>query len=250
LEHEDGRLSFRTVDVSVDRQAGKTTGVILPVAAHRMLAAPGSLLTWTTASRLSGRRKLLKVWAPLIKASPLRDQFRVTKGTGTESLECRNDSALFLLSGDEASGHGDSIDTAFLDECWSLSEGSEQAVRPAMAARPNAQLWRFSTAGTVRSVWWRSIVEAGRTAAALGVSEGSCFIEWAAAAGIDLTDEALWPSYMPALGRTIDVATVRADQASMGLAEWARAYANRWPDEDDSGGWDVISKDVWEASRL
>jgi hypothetical protein len=49
----------------------------------------------------------------------------VTKGTGSESLECSNGSVLLLLSGDEASGHGDSIDLAFLDEAWSLTEASE-----------------------------------------------------------------------------------------------------------------------------
>jgi hypothetical protein len=25
---------------------------------------------------------------------------------------------------------------------------------------------------------------------------------------------------------------------------------NQWEDEVDDGGWEVISKDVWEASRL
>jgi phage terminase large subunit-like protein len=176
--------------------------------------------------------------------------FRVTKGTGTESLECRNDSALFLLSGDEASGHGDTTDGAFLDECWSLSEDAESAVRPTMATRPNAQLWRFSTAGTRRSAYWRSIVENGRAAASLGLTEGGCFVEWAATTGIDVTDPATWCSFMPALSRSIDPATVAADLASMGLPEWSRAYANRWPDESEDGGWQVISRDVWEASRL
>ena len=31
------------------------------------------------------------------------------------------------------------------------------------------------------------------------------------------------------------------------LAEWRRAYANQW---DDDGGSEVISRDLWEASRL
>jgi phage terminase large subunit-like protein len=249
LEHEAGRLAHRTVDVSVDRQAGKSH-LVLCVAVWRMLAVPGSLLTYTSASRLAARRKLLRVWWPLVKRSPLADRFRVTRGTGSESLECRNDSALILLSGDEASGHGDSIDAAFLDECWSLSEASEQAVRPAMLARPNAQLWRLSTAGTRRSVWWRQVIEAGRTAAALGVTEGSCFVEWAAAAELDVTDPATWATFMPALGRSISPETVAADLASMPLADWRRACCNQWPDETGEDGWAVIGRDVWEASRL
>jgi phage terminase large subunit-like protein len=249
MEHEGGRLAYREVDLSIDRQAGKST-LVLAVAVRRMLAAPNRWLTYTSASRLAARRKLLRVWWPLIARSPLRDMFHVTKGTGTESLECSNGSTLVLLSGDESSGHGDSIDTSFLDEAWSLTEASEQAVRPAMAARPNGQLWVVSTAGTRKSTYWRSKVDGGRTAAELGVTEGTCFIEWAAFADLDVTDPATWSTFMPALGRTIDPATVAADLGSMKLPEWRRAYANQWPDEVDDGGWSVIPRDTWEAARL
>jgi phage terminase large subunit-like protein len=204
----------------------------------------------TSASRLSARRKLLKVWWPLIQRSPLRDKFTVTKGTGSETLACVNGSVLVLLSGDASSGHGDTIDTAFLDEAWNLTEAAEQAVRPAMAARANGQLWVVSTAGTSRSAYWRSKVDAGRTAAALGVAEGLCFVEWAAAAAADVTDPGTWSGFMPALGRTIQPATVAADLASMPLPEWRRAYANVWDDEVDDGGWAVISRETWMAGAL
>jgi phage terminase large subunit-like protein len=249
LEHDDGRPAHREVDVSIDRQTGKST-LILAVAVHRMLTRPGSWLTYTSASRLAARRKLLKVWWPLIRRSPLRDRFTVTKGTGSESLECHNGSVLLLLSGDEASGHGDSIDLAFLDEAWSLTEASEQAVRPAMAARPDGQLWVMSTAGTRRSAYWRSKVDAGRTTAELGRTEGTCFVEWAASPDTDVTDSATWPGFMPALGRTISAETVAADLASMSLREWRRAYANQWDDEVDDDGWRVIPRDVWMAGAL
>jgi phage terminase large subunit-like protein len=248
MEHEGGRLVYREVDLSIDRQAGKST-LILAVAVRRMLAAPNRWLTYTSASRVAARRKLLKVWWPLIQRSPLRDMFTVTKGTGSESLECSNGSILLLLSGEESSGHGDSIDTSFLDEAWSLTEASEQAVRPAMAARPNGQLWVVSTAGTRKSAYWRAKVDGGRTAASLGVAEGTCFVEWAAPAEVDVTDPGTWPGFMPALGRTISPETVAADLASMPLGEWRRAYANQWPDESDEG-WSVIPKDLWQAARL
>jgi phage terminase large subunit-like protein len=248
MEHEDGHLAYREVDLSIDRQAGKST-LVLAVAVRRMLARPGAWLTYTSASRLAARRKLLKVWWPLIARSPLRHRFTVTKGTGSETLECSNGSVLVLLSGDETSGHGDSIDTAFLDEAWSLTEASEQAVRPAMAARANGQLLVVSTAGTRKSTYWRSKVDGGRTAAAVGVTEGTCFCEWAASPEIDVTDRSTWSGFMPALGRTISVETVAADLASMRLGQWRRAYANQWPDESDEG-WAVIPADVWQAAQL
>jgi phage terminase large subunit-like protein len=248
MEHEAGRLVHREIDLSIDRQAGKST-LFLAAIVHRMLWRPGQWLTYTTASRLAGRRKLLRVWWPVIRSSPLGEMFNVTRGTGSETLECVNGSTLVLLSGDEASGHGDSIDASFLDEGWSLTEAAEQAVRPAMATRPHGQLWIASTAGTAKSTYWRAKVDAGRTAAELGEVDGPCFVEWAAAPDVDVTDPATWPSFMPALGRTIQPETVAADLATMGLAEWQRAYCNRWNDESLEG-WKLIPRDVWAASRL
>jgi phage terminase large subunit-like protein len=248
MEHEAGRLVHREIDLSIDRQAGKST-LFLAAIVHRMLWRPGQWLTYTTASRLAGRRKLLRVWWPVIRSSPLGEMFNVTRGTGSETLECVNGSTLVLLSGDEASGHGDSIDASFLDEGWSLTEAAEQAVRPAMATRPHGQLWIARTAGTAKSTYWRAKVDAGRTAAELGEVDGPCFVEWAAAPDVDVTDPATWPSFMPALGRTIQPETVAADLATMGLAEWQRAYCNRWNDESLEG-WKLIPRDVWAASRL
>jgi hypothetical protein len=107
----------------------------------------------------------------------------------------------------------------------------------------------LSTAGTARSAFWRSKVDQGRAVSALGVTSGMFYAEWSAADDVDVTDPATWPAFMPALGRTIQPETVAADLASMPLAEWSRAYANRWPSETTEG-WSVIGRDVWEASRL
>jgi phage terminase large subunit-like protein len=248
MEHEAGRLVHREVDISIDRQAGKST-LFLAAIVHRMLWRRGQWLTYTSQSRLSARRKLLRTWWPIIRSSPLAHLFKVTRGTGSETLECSNDSTLVLLSGDETSGHGDTVDVSFLDEAWSLDAAAEAAVRPAMATRQDGQLWVCSTAGKRRSAYWRSKVDAGRTAASLGVADGPCFVEWAAPPTIDVTDPSTWPSFMPALGRTIQPSTVAADLATMPFQEWKRAYCNLWPDESVEG-WGVISKDLWEASRL
>jgi hypothetical protein len=40
----------------------------------------------------------------------------------------------------ECAAHGDVIDLGILDECWSLDETAEQAIRPAMLTKPAAQL--------------------------------------------------------------------------------------------------------------
>lgn len=250
LQVDGGRPVFREVDLSTPRQVGKST-LTLIAALRKMLYEEGSWVTYTTASRLAGRRKLLQLWWPLILRSPLASMFSVSRGTGSEALECSNGSVFLLLSGDEASGHGDSIDLAFLDEAWSLSESSEQAVRPAMASRSAAQLWVYSTAGTSRSVFWRSKVEAGREAAKAGLVSSTMFVEWSAADVQNPTsDELVWPTFHPGLGRTIDVGTMRADleaDVTPSKSEWLRAYGNLWPDET-AAGWGVISLDEWRRA--
>jgi hypothetical protein len=53
---------------------------------------------------------------------------------------------------------------------------------------------------------------------------------------------------MPALGRLIDVDTVRADMANMGVPEFKRAYLNQWPDPTGEG-WPIFDQDKWAAAR-
>ena len=248
LEHEGGRLVYKDVDVSCPRQQGKSS-LVLSLMIQRMLASAGQWVVYGAQSRLAARRRLLSVWWPRIRRSPLRDLFTLSKGTGQETLTAANGSLLTLLSIDEATAHGDVIDLGILDEGWSLDETAEQAIRPGMLTKPNAQLWRLSTAGTAKSVYWRARVDAGRTAADMGVSEGTAFLEWAASPEDDPTDPATWRAAMPAMGYSITEETVGKDLASMSLAQFKRSHLNLWPDESDEG-WLVVGRDVWQAARL
>jgi phage terminase large subunit-like protein len=247
LEHEGGQLAYRDVAVATPRQSGKST-LTLALIVSRMLAAPGQTVVYASTTRLAARTKLFDKWWPRLRRSPLREMFTLTRATGAEALRAANGSTCYLLSADEGAGHGEVVDLAVLDECWRLDTSAEQAVRPAMATRRNGQLWTLSTAGTERSVFWRSKVDAGRTVAELGLTEGMAYFEWSAADGADVSDPAGWPEFMPALGVTIDAHTVAADLAGMDEQEWRRAYANQWPDA--AGGWHAIPKDVWMAARL
>jgi phage terminase large subunit-like protein len=180
LEHDGGQLAYRDVVVSTPRQSGKSTLVLAAIVA-RMLAAPGQTVLYGAQTRLAARTKLFDRWWPRLRRSPLRDMFTLTRATGAESLRAVNGSVMYLLSADEGASHGETLDLAVLDECWRLDASAEQACRPAMATRANAQLWMLSTAGTDKSVFWRSKVDAGRTVAKLGLTEGVAYFEWSAA---------------------------------------------------------------------
>lgn len=248
LEHDGGQLAYRDVSVSTMRQVGKSS-CVLALIVHRMLSAPNQRIVYAAQTRLAGRTRLFDVWWPRLRRSPLGELFSLSKATGAEALRCRNGSTMMLLSTDEAGAHGETLDLGVLDECWALDAAAEQACRPAMATRANGQLWCLSTAGTVRSTFWRSKVDQGRTVAKLGVTEGLYYVEWSAGEDVDVTDPASWPTFHPALGITISPETLGKDLASMPLPEWRRAYANQWPDESLEG-WRVISQSAWESSRL
>lgn len=247
LEHVDGALAYRDVAVATPRQSGKSI-LVLAVILHRMLSARQTV-TYAAQTRLAARTRLFENWYPKIRRSPLRDLFSLSRATGAETLRCTNGSTMTLLSAEESAGHGDTLDLAILDECWALDASAEQSVRPAMVTRKNAQIWLLSTAGTEKSAFWRSKVNAGRTVAQAGLTDGLAYQEWSAPDEADPTDRATWRACMPALGHTVDEATIAADMASMDLAEFRRAYLNQWP-EVALEGWRVIPRDLWQAARL
>jgi hypothetical protein len=82
----------------------------------------------------------------------------------------------------------------------------------------------------------------------MGVTDGLACFDWSAADDVNPADEPVWWGCMPALGRLVDVATIRADLASMGLREFRRAYLNQRPDVTDEG-WSIINRDLWAAAR-
>jgi len=248
LEVDDGRPAFRDVVVTVPRQSGKTV-LLLSLLLWRMLSQPGAQLVFGAQSRLTARTVLFDRGWPLIRRSAFEPMFTLSRGSGMETLRCANGSLLSLLSTEVSSGHGLTCDLVVIDEVWSLDASVEQAVRPTMAARPNAQLWLASTAGSFESQWFRSKVDAGRLHSQLAPGRAAYF-EWSAADDADVTDPDGWWRYMPALTHTIDVETVQADFASMPIEEFARAYANRWAEDSGDVGWSVIPKDVWKSARL
>jgi phage terminase large subunit-like protein len=181
--------------------------------------------------------------------SPYAGRLKLFRGFGAETVAVDNGSTLQLLSATESSGHGETTDLVIVDEAWVHQDARiEQAVRPTMATRKEAQLWAMSTAGTGRSVWWRKKLEAGRAAVEMGVSDGLACFEWSAPDGANAADEDVWQACMPALGRLIDLQTVRADLHNMDLVEFARAFLNLWPDPAGEG-WKVFSQDAWRRAR-
>jgi phage terminase large subunit-like protein len=247
LERARGRPAYRDVLVSVPRQSGKST-LVLALIAWRMTAFPGSRILYGAQTRVAARAKMLDSWWPRLASSPLAADVKLFRGFGNETISHANGSVLQLLSANESAGHGETCDLVVVDEAWVHADARvEQAVRPTMATRPDAQLWAVSTAGTWRSAWWKGKLDAGRAAAEMGVDSGTACFEYSAPDDANPADPATWRACMPALGKLIDEVTVRADLTAMGVAEFKRAYLNQWPDPAGEG-WQVFAKEAWERA--
>ncbi len=246
---EDGLPAYREAVVEVPRQQGKSVG-ILSLMVARARDVPGTMISYSAQTRLAGRRRMLDVWHPRIRRSPLRRVIEARKGYGSEAFVFRNGSMIMLASGTEASDHGDTLDLAVIDEAWAQRDATiEQALKPAMLTRPAGQIWVVSTAGTEFSAYFRGKVDEGRARCEMGVTGTSAYFGWSAADDADPGDPATWWRCMPALGRTITVETVAADFETMELSEFRRACLCQWP-EVARPGWKLFSEaDYLEATR-
>jgi phage terminase large subunit-like protein len=241
----DGRLVYGDVTLSVPRQQGKSY-LLLVLMLTRALLEHRQGIAYTAQTALDARKKLIDDWRPMIDASPLGSQVTAYLAPGRESLTLSNGSQIQLVASTAKAGHGRVLDAAILDEAFAYQDSrTEQALRPAMMTRRDAQLWVVSTAGTPdSSPYLLERVESGRQAAEAGLTEGVAYFEWSAGEDDDPAQAQTWRSCMPALGRTVTEDAVRSAQLSMARHEFSRAYLNRWT---TALGDPVIPIEQWEA---
>jgi hypothetical protein len=245
-EQVDGRLVYRQVGVTVPRQSGKSTMILVLLVAH-CLARPDTRCIYSAQTRLDARRMLLDEWWPRLAGSKLAPLVQARRGAGAESLWFKNNSRISLVSSSVKAGHGQTVDVVVLDEAWSqLDDRLEASLRPAMITRADPQFYVVSTAGTGESLFLRGKVDDGRARAEMGLTDTYAYFEWSAPDDADLADPVVWRSCMPALGVTVDVEAIRADVELMPPTEARRAYLNQWPGAGVVG-WQVIPRETWEA---
>ena len=154
---DEDRPAYRDVCVTVPRQQGKTT-MNLVLTLHRALSREKQTIKYTAQHGAAARTKLIDDWLPALTKSPFARYFTPRLTSGHEALHFTNGSSLGLVATTQKSGHGSTIDLAICDEAFAYPDARvEQAVRPAMVTRPDAQLWIVSTAGTpaLSSYLWR-----------------------------------------------------------------------------------------------
>lgn len=239
----DGKLVYREVRLTVPRQSGKTI-LLMVLMLHRCLAfGADQRVAFAMQNGRTAREKLFDDFLPVIRRSPISELVSERRSNGSEALTFPNGSMWKLMSNQESSGHGGTLDVGVIDEAFSQIDGrTEQAMKPAMVTRPNAQLWIVSTAGTNESVWFNEKVDAGRALADSGTTEGVAYFEWSALPQTDPGDESAWVKCMPALGHTINLDVIRSDYMSTPTNEFKRAYLNISLDKRASAPWRVLQE--------
>lgn len=180
---------------------------------------------------------------------------RIHDASGRESIELMNGARLKFLARSKATGRALSGDLVILDEAYALSTAEVGALLPTRSARPNSQIWYGSSAGRVESEQLRMVRDRGRVG-----NDRMTYAEWCSTAecespacghllgtpGCVLDDEDEWRRANPALGRRIDIETIRDERAVMSAQEFARERLGWW---DEPRGAMVIPPVKWYACQ-
>lgn len=254
-----GRLAYQELGLTVPRQSGKSTWIEAK-SAHRC-SATGFFgrrqhVVYTAQTRLKAREKWEEDFlADLLAARDFRHRIRAHLANGSEHVRFANGSRFALEAATEKSGHGSTIDEAYLDEAFAHQDWRlEQAFGPAMITRANKLLAWISTAGWLDgSPYLEEKVALGRAAVRDGRQRGLAYFEWSAAEDADPGDEAVWWSCMPALGHTISVDAIRAEfekaRDAGKLNEFRRAYLNQWVPKDAPDEWPKFTAAAWRGCQ-
>ena len=258
LELDDaGRLAYREVVLGVPRQQGKST-LLVAVMIWRALAwGKRQRIAYTAQTGSAARTKLLDDFAPAMVDSPLGGFVdRVYRLAADPSVIFSNGSRIVALPTTATAGHGQTLSGGgFIDEAFAdVDDRREQAMLPAMATIPEAQLWVVSTAGTDESAYLLRKVQTGRESVAAGETGRTAYFEWSADEDDDPDDPATWAACIPALGRTVAPEVVAHARQTMPDGDFRRAWLNQWTRNDErvipATVWDAVQADVAPEGRV
>ncbi|GGL27603.1 hypothetical protein H9L10_03585 [Phycicoccus endophyticus] len=276
IDPKTGGLFYKEVIITVPRQSGKTTLILVLFVLRCILFAKAfgpQTCTYIAQSGKMARRKLEREFAPILRrartlaevpqdsrARPKRqNEWKLSMNNNGEHIAFGTGSYLQIDPPTEDASHGDVLDMPVIDEAFSQGDDLvEQAVDAATITRASSQTYVISTVGNARSTFLAGKVTAGRKAAKQKKSR-TCYLEWSVPDDADFRDPDVWAQYLPALGHTITKADLlaRLDKAERGGREvddgfgsgidgFRRGYLNQWVDWPKAKGGDgPISTTRW-----
>lgn len=241
---DNGLFVYPIVVYTVPRQAGKTALSMATCIQRAMFKKRQRV--WHTAQTGLDATDLFLVTADELEQSRLGPLTKIRKSAGSQWIRFPNGSTIRPHPPKESALHGKQSDLNFIDEAWSFTEltgqALMQAIVPTQATRPGAQTIIVSTAGTAESTWFREFVERGRAG-----DPGICYLEYSIPDDVDPLDLEAVAAHHPAYGHTMDMEAFRRAAAQFGDTPggFARAYGNRWTQAREQ----VIPLDAWERCQ-
>jgi hypothetical protein len=201
-------------------------------------------VVYTAQSGHHARKKFRNDQLPIVESSRVQSAVeRVYLASGMEAIVFKNGSRIEPLPSTASAMHGKTLDLVVIDEArFDKTSDREAGALPAMATRPDAQLFIISTAGDVESTFFRQKVEQGRAAVEEGKTTDVAFFEWSAPDDADLDDPATWWEMHPALGYLITEETIRHAQTTLSRDQFAQEYGNRWSAASET----LIDPKAWQ----
>ena len=245
-----GRPRFRTVGISVARQNGKTTVVLVRVG--RQLLPRRQTVAYTAQDRSLARTKWLE-HVELLMDTPFANRVeRVDRQQNREVMVMKNGSRYMPVTPtSKKAGRSLSIDLAIIDEAYSHNDmGVVKALNPTLITRPKAQLWIVSNAGDSDSALWWHYTELGRRM--VDVPDSTlCWIEYAPEGDlhtVDVHDPANWYVANPSLGEPggVDLIALKAASIEDDVSTFRKEHLNLWVDRSTAAGLDGA---VWDNCR-
>jgi phage terminase large subunit-like protein len=173
---------------------------------------------------------------------------KIVNTNGEEGFERADTEArIKFVARSKGSGRGFSGDLVIIDESFAYTMEQQDALMPAMAARPNAQI--IYTSSPPLSGASGEVMFALKKRADAGGDDSLGWRDWGVAGDldhlddIDLDDRDLWAASNPALGMRLTEETILRERRSMGDAGFARERLCIWPQV--ARGNQVIDPAVW-----
>lgn len=235
----DGTWAAKTVGQNVARQNGKSVILVARALAGALLFGE-KVIICSAHEQKTSRVLFLNLLAYFENFDGLRRRVKsVGRALGREEIWLRDGTHIFFPARTRSTLRGWSIDCYLADEAQLITDQQWESAKPALSARPNAQVWLLGTApqlSTDAEVFGRL-----RAAAHAGTDSSLAWVEYGAEPGCDLDDREQWRAANP--GR-VEAEAIEAERRELSPEGFARERLNIWPTDRTEA---VIDPAAWSA---
>lgn len=260
-ETDQGKWASFANTVIVPRQNGKDAEIEALILGWLFITGE-SLVGVSAHEYKTAMESFRRVIALITNTDELRRQVKkVVNTNGEEGVELLDGRRARWLARSKGAGRGFSFDKLIWNEAYAVTESQASATLPAMSARPNPQLWIFSSPPLESGTG--EILYAQRRAALAG-ADGMTYIDYGHRATLDdigpcqpgcnhqpgrnvgcvLDDRQVWARTNPAHPHRVTSEAIERERVAMDPVGFARERLGIWP-PDLSEGFTVISKAQW-----